>query len=511
MMLIIKIAWRNIQRHRGKSFIIGAILFLGAFLMTVGNGVISGMDRGLEKNVVNSFTGHVLLISDKQENDNVFFEFMGRSIEPLYNYPQIKKLLEKQNYIDRFMPMGKNTAMILNDEGGTPGMAFLIGVDFDKYHKMFGDNVKVMEGRMPKPGEPGVLLPTGARKQFYDYTGIWFTAEGNKLDTSELEGDAKLSPKDLIVKTSAVAMGMAEDNATTDVKMDVKGVVKFRSLNKIWGHFVLVDIETYRQCLGYFTSQDRAVEIPKAKKELLSMADNSLDNLFSSEEPMVVNNSVARDATMEHISRDSVKIQAKPVEQESGAYNIVSIILKPGVSLDEAIKKLNVTLKEANAGVRAVTWKKSIGILGNTAIIIKVALLVFVAFLFFVAIIIIVNTLSMAAIERTSEIGMMRAVGAQKNFIRTMFLGETGMLSVVFGGIGIVTGILAMYCVAAFHITTDNDFLQLLFGGDTFRPLLSGLDIAVTVVLLAFVTIIAVIYPLKVASGITPLDSISRE
>ena len=54
------------------------------------------------------------------------------------------------------------------------------------------------------------------------------------------------------------------------------------------------------------------------------------------------------------------------------------------------------------------------------------------------AIIIIVNTLSMAAIERTSEIGMMRAVGARKGFIRLMFLGETAALSAIFGGAGIV-------------------------------------------------------------------------
>ena len=31
MKLIIKIAWRNIMRHRGKSLVIGAILFWGHF------------------------------------------------------------------------------------------------------------------------------------------------------------------------------------------------------------------------------------------------------------------------------------------------------------------------------------------------------------------------------------------------------------------------------------------------------------------------------------------------
>jgi ABC-type lipoprotein release transport system permease subunit len=53
--------------------------------------------------------------------------------------------------------------------------------------------------------------------------------------------------------------------------------------------------------------------------------------------------------------------------------------------------------------------------------------------------------------------------------------------------------------------------IQLLFGGDTFRPFLSAGDITLVIVQLAIVTGIAVLYPIKVARGITPLDAISRE
>jgi putative ABC transport system permease protein len=145
------------------------------------------------------------------------------------------------------------------------------------------------------------------------------------------------------------------------------------------------------------------------------------------------------------------------------------------------------------------------------AVLIKTSLFVFVMFLFFVAIIIIVNTLSMAALERTSEIGMMRAVGARKSFIRLMFLGETGVLSAVFGGAGILVGIITVNIVAVFNISTGNDMVQLLFGGDTFRPYLSLLDIGLALIQLVIVTIIAVIYPVRLASNIKPLDAISRD
>ena len=196
---------------------------------------------------------------------------------------------------------------------------------------------------------------------------------------------------------------------------------------------------------------------------------------------------------------------------EAGTYNVIFVRLREGVSLSEGLKKLNAMLKGEHLGVRAVSWKKAFGLLGSMATIIKGALFGFVMLLFVVAIIIIVNTLTMAALERTSEIGMMRAIGARKSFIGNMFLGETAILSFVFGGVGIIVGIVAIRIVPLLHITSSNDMVQLLFGGDTFFPVLSFQDIIITIFQLLLVTLIAVVYPMKVARGITPLEALVRD
>jgi ABC-type lipoprotein release transport system permease subunit len=201
----------------------------------------------------------------------------------------------------------------------------------------------------------------------------------------------------------------------------------------------------------------------------------------------------------------------KSGDLDAGAFNLVLVKLANGAQLEKAVADLNKILSAKKTGVKAVTWKKAIGPVGSMAVLIKTSLFVFVMLLFFVAIIIIVNTLSMAAIERTTEIGMMRAIGARKGFIRSMFLGETAMLSAVFGGAGIFTGIVIVNIIAAFNITSGNDMAQLLYGGDTFKPLLSAVDIVLAIIQLIIVTVIAVIYPIRVAGNITPLDAISRE
>lgn len=155
MNLILKISWRNIMRHRGKSIVIGVILFLGALLMTLGNGVISGMDRGMQKNIVEGFTGDALIVSEKQESNDVFLEMMGKDVAPIENFKQIDSALSKLSYVKKVFPIGKNCVMALNSEGGLADGLFVLGVDFRQYRDFFGDNLKLIEGNFPdKTNEP---------------------------------------------------------------------------------------------------------------------------------------------------------------------------------------------------------------------------------------------------------------------------------------------------------------------------------------------------------------------
>jgi putative ABC transport system permease protein len=510
MNLIAKIAWRNIMRHRGKSLIIGAILFVGALIMTLGNGVMTGMDAGLRKTVVNSFTGDIVLVSDKQENDNVFLEFLGKAVAPIYNFVDIKKVLDTLSFVERYLPEGKNMAMVINEEGGAPGHAIMVGVDIDQYRKMFPGSVSVVEGRMLAPGDRGALVPEHAQKEFEAYTNIWFMPESTALDSAKLPKEVKPDFATLIPKTNAVLMGFNEDNSTTDIRLGIKGIVKYRALNSLWGQFVVVDIESYRRCLGYFAASDK-VEIAEKDKKLFSMADENLDAMFTSD-AVVSSATQNRSAHAQAKTQTSVATPApKQIDVDAGAYNLACVLLKPGQNQAACIASINALSKEHKLGIRAVPWKKALGAMGSMATIIKGALFVFVMFLFFVAIIIIVNTLSMAAIERTTEIGMMRAVGAKKSFISTMFLAETAMLSLVFGGVGIVAGIIGVNILDMVNITSTNDMIQLLFGGDTFHPVLTAADVLVSIGQLAVVTLIAVIYPTRVAQGITPLDAVTRD
>jgi ABC-type lipoprotein release transport system permease subunit len=198
-------------------------------------------------------------------------------------------------------------------------------------------------------------------------------------------------------------------------------------------------------------------------------------------------------------------------DPEMGAYNLVLVSLRDPARAEAAKAGLNALFADRKLGVRAISWKQALGPVGSMAVIIKAALAIFVGLLFAVAVIIIVNTLTMAALERTPELGMMRAIGARKGFIGRMFLAETAALSILFGGIGIATGAVAALILSALRITSDNDMLQLAFGGDTFRPVLLPGDFLLAAGQLAAVTLAAVAYPLWLARRVSPLDAVYRE
>ncbi|HPG29197.1 MAG TPA: FtsX-like permease family protein [bacterium] len=515
MKQLIKIAWRNILKHKGKSIVIGTILFLGSFLMTVGNGVISGMDKGLQKNIVDKYTGHIVLISSEQQEDNVIFSQMGKPVEIIEGFDGIKKILDANNLIDKYLPVGKEFVMLFNEDG-EPGYTLIMGVDFVEYQKMFGDNIVAEEGNLLKKNERGVLITTKQREEFYDYYNYWCVPENSQAVEKNLSEDAKLNVKNLNIKRDIVFMGFSEKNSALDIRTKIKGIVKFSSLNSIWGHINFCDIESFRECFGWVTSNDINAELSKGQQTLLNIDESNLEALFGGNMETIEDNTPHKNLPEDPSKTDSVKPnsfknQADTGVRDSGAYNIVFIKLKKPEDIDKTIKELSVKINELKLKCRVISWKKAVGQIADIAAIIRAALFGFVMLLFFVAIIIIMNTLSMTALERVSEIGMMRAVGASKGFISGMFVFETAILSFIFGGSGIIAGIITTEIIAFQNITTSNDFLQLLYGGDSFMPLLGAGDVAAGIIQLVIVTILSMIYPVLIARKITPLDAISRE
>lgn len=110
--------------------------------------------------------------------------------------------------------------------------------------------------------------------------------------------------------------------------------------------------------------------------------------------------------------------------------------------------------------------------------------------------IVITNIMLVSVIERTREIGIRRAIGAQKSDIRNQFLTEAVMLSLVGGLLGVAVGALVSKIVATM----------------TPLPTLVRPSLVLTGLAIAMITgVLAGYFPARRAANLPPIDSLRWE
>jgi len=126
-----------------------------------------------------------------------------------------------------------------------------------------------------------------------------------------------------------------------------------------------------------------------------------------------------------------------------GAVNQIQIKVRPGVNLDDLADRLQLALERLHPMYFKVwTWEQKQGpLLGAVAIeqsILNILLFMIIAVAGFG----ILAIFSMIVVEKTRDIGVMKALGASTAGIRGIFLGYGLLLGAVGSGVGMISGLL---------------------------------------------------------------------
>ncbi|MHC1587769.1 MAG: ABC transporter permease, partial [Candidatus Syntropharchaeia archaeon] len=114
----------------------------------------------------------------------------------------------------------------------------------------------------------------------------------------------------------------------------------------------------------------------------------------------------------------------------------------------------------------------------------------------------IMNTMLMAVMERTHEIGVMKAIGAKNRDILFLFLLEAGVVSIVGGLLGCVFGIAGAEMISMGISTGFDVEIPAVLRPDV---LLGGIGVAVVV------GILSGLYPARKAARMSPIEAVRYE
>lgn len=124
----------------------------------------------------------------------------------------------------------------------------------------------------------------------------------------------------------------------------------------------------------------------------------------------------------------------------------------------------------------------------------------------------IVNTMLMAVLERTKELGMLRAIGMHKAKVFSMVLLETVLMAAIGGPIGVVLGMITngYFSVYGMDLSTYAETLK-QYGYDTiFYPVLEPSQYPVLMGAVMLTALIGAIYPAIKAVKLNPVESIRK-
>lgn len=192
-------------------------------------------------------------------------------------------------------------------------------------------------------------------------------------------------------------------------------------------------------------------------------------------------------------------------EELSGA-TMIAVRLKGGADPRSVMDRLTA---DASLGIKVADWEAASGFYAQISAGLQAFIYFATALVFLVVAMIVMNTLIINVTERTAEIGTMRAIGAERSFVRTVFLAESLVLNLSAAVVGLVASAIGIAVFSGGGILLPDLISQFLVGGGPIPIMPSFWPFALGVVVVAVVSVLATLYPVSVATRITPLKAMS--
>ena len=504
---IIKLAIRNLKEHKSKTVIIACFLIVGIAIVILGNSFLESVNRGLEKDFRANYTGDIAI--GKNPDKGVINDIFGvnstnitTEVPQLPAIPDLDAVMEIVNSTDGIKSHTKLiSAQILvaygiemdlsnlsdRDDLGFDDLpiSMLFAGETDSYWNTF-PSVNFIEGTYPAPGTNEIMIDTRVKKAY-----------------------ESLYERELHIGDTVLCAGATADTILREAT--VVGVFNPPNENSAMFQIVYCNPDFARSFAELTYASSFSQELPDSIDLSLNTMDE--DDLFDMFDDFDMEDSddfmAAGSVDFDSILGDTT-LRDELNKTDDGAWHYILAKAKNPMQTQAIINELNEKFKEAGLDVYAMDWKRAaysysgsvegIGLVFNILIII-LAIVVFI---------IIMNTMIVSVIERTGEIGTMRAIGAEKKFVRRLFVSETFILTSISSLLGILLATIIMLIFNSLNITITNSIAKMILGGGLLRFSPTAGIIITTIVIAIGGSLISNLYPVSSALKITPLKALNH-
>ncbi len=485
--MLLKYAFKSVISRRSSLVIILFISF-AVCLFCVANAVFDSTEQGIQANYIASFTGDFVVLPQTRLQQSLFGDetpITGELtvLNTVIPYEEIKETIEAMPEVEATTGQISGAAMAERSDGANRTAVYLFGVNADEYISLM-KSIHILRGEPYKPGERGVML---CRQ----------VAERLDVDVGD-----------------SIQFVVADGPNYKIRAADVRAVFEYDIYNDIFGRFILTDPITVRSLLGItegYSSDD--FNLNEDAVNLIS--DNSdsfdLDDLFS--DAVDFDEALTIDSFIEEIPEDELaekgKDNSSKVEiSESTTWNYIIVRLKEDQNANRVMKKASRLFRKKGWPVKTVGWRFAAGSTVVYLLLIRNILNIGIIIILFAGFIIVNNSLVVNILDRTREIGTLRAIGARKRYISLQCMVENLILTITSGVLGVIAGNICAHIINKAHIVLHNSLLVQLFGSEEISVYITGGNVIKLFILVIVLALLGWIYPVINALKVTPIDAI---
>ena len=522
----LKLSFNNIKTKKGRTALTAFASSIGiigiALILSLSNGFKIEIDN-FEKDTLSE--APIIITEKAMDMDQKSIEKMQQKQNKLKKYPNTKKIYAQEDVVDQMVHQNNITKEYVDyidkiDKNNIAGISYQksTALNIINYSKKNGYNLVDTNNSQI---EPWSILPDKIEGN-KDIIENNFDIIAGKIDYSKPGLVIEVNNKNQVFKSTLEQLGIDSDNVSFDeiMKKELKVVLNDDYYRRVGNRFIpSTDYESLYNNDNSITLKVQAIVRGKKEKELIS---NGMGITYTS---ALVNEIINKNKDSQIVKYQQDKdyniLTNQPFDEKKDSTNtkemalgylgaesipvVIYIYPKDFKTKDKVVKYLDKYNKgkKVDDEIKYTDMASMISTLsGNIMDAITIVLIAFSSIALIVSSIMIGIITYISVLERTKEIGILRALGARRKDIKRVFNAETFIIGIFSGTLGIV---IARLLIIPTNIIIEN--LSNLKNVAKLNPIHAIILIVISVLL----TIIGGLIPASIASKKDPVEALRTE